>query len=47
MVQEHAKEMAEKLGKSELKVSTALLESFRKRYQIIYEVWGEAGDVYG
>lgn len=47
MVQEHAKEMAEELGKNEFKVSIGWLESFGKRYQIIYEVWGEAGDVYG
>jgi hypothetical protein len=46
MVQEHATETAEKLGKSEFKVSIGWLESFRKKYQIIYEVRGEAEDVY-
>jgi hypothetical protein len=44
MVQEHCKETAEKLGNSDFKVPTGWLESFRKRYQIIYEVWGKVGD---
>jgi hypothetical protein len=48
MIQEHAKEVAEKLGKSEFKASSGLLESFRKRHQIVFnEVCGESGDVCG
>jgi hypothetical protein len=46
MIQEHANEVVEKLGKSEFKPSNGWLESFRKRHQIVFnEVCGESGDV--
>jgi hypothetical protein len=48
MMQEHAKEVAEKLEKSEFKASNGWLESFRKRHQIVFNaVCGESGDVCG
>jgi hypothetical protein len=48
MIQEHAKEVTEKLGKSEFKASNGWLESFRKRHQIMFnKVCGESGDVCG
>jgi hypothetical protein len=48
MIQERAKEVAEKLGKSEFKVSNRWEESFRKRHQIVFhEVCGESEDVCG
>jgi len=38
MVQEHAKEVATKFGKSEFSVSNTLLESFRKIHKIVFYV---------
>jgi hypothetical protein len=48
MIREHAKEVAEKFGKSEFKASNRWLESFRKRHKIVFkEVCVESGDVCG
>jgi hypothetical protein len=48
MLQEHAKEVTEKLRKSEFKALNGWLESFRKRHQIVFnEVCGESEDVCG
>ena len=43
MVEEYAKKIAQKLGKTEFKASNGWMESFRKRYQIIFnELCGES-----
>ena len=46
MVQEYAKQVAQKVGKTEFKTSNGWLESFRKRHQIVFnELCGESSDV--
>jgi len=46
MVQEYAKQVAQKMGKTEFKASNGWLESFRKRHQIVFnELCGESSDV--
>jgi hypothetical protein len=46
MVQEYAKQVAQKLGKAEFKASNGWLGSFRKRHQIVFnELCGESSDV--
>jgi len=46
MVQEHAKKVTQKLRKTEFKTSNGWLESFCKRYQIVFnEIRGESSDV--
>ena len=43
MVQEYAKQVAQKLGKTEFKTSTRWLENFSKRHQIVFnEFCGES-----
>jgi hypothetical protein len=46
VIQEHAKEVAKKLGKSDFKASTGWSECYIKWHQIVFsEVCGESGDV--
>jgi len=46
MVEEYAKKIAQKLGKTEFKASNGWLESFRKRHKIVFnELCGESSDV--
>ena len=46
MVQEYAKKVTRKLGKTEFKASNGWLESFRKRHQVVFnELCGESSDV--